>query len=698
MNVRTDKLALQVEVHPAGQDNPPALAVYAYSHQGRLLAAAPVQEGRAQLHLPGHLDGRTVDLVLGPPAPADGAMPDKAALLRAGAFRDTVRVLRDKPVASLHLTPDVLTLFCICRVRGRVVKHVPAPGGGGTVERPVCHTRVHVLEVDRIPFVIERLPEIDLQRLRDELLDKLQPIPLPIPQPDPGPLALRSATVTQLKSAHSTAHLRAQLKTLAPEILLHLCDLTWFHGFLRADEVLVLDGQDDGSFGGWLFHRCDDQPDLYFWVEQFRHGAWSTVYRPSLGCGTHWNYACGTDIVINAPQADACEEPGYDLPDGVTLFVTPWAIGDTGIWGRKSGAPTGRVRGDGMVDYLAGGLGLLHDAPFGGTLLFHHDDSWFIPSASTPITHYRYAVRRWSPIPNTGAGDTSWTPLLTPQSRSYRLEYSDRLPTYQSLGVGPSTLGGHEGLMRFRPQQPPHPGGTVVASEWITGNPAEIAATWDTTVMAPGMSDTIATDLSGDFEVKIEVFDAAGHQVMPGPSSFQFLLLDEAGTGSRYAESGEVQGGAFVMRVKVDNNRCRADLPMPDIHGTGPNPNCGFMHYTAADDPVRLRFEASHPNQRAVFGFGVIRGAFGVPVATTSGPYVETAALSAPTGGAQYDRGPDGYYAHAFRADELLSPCMNAAFAANVAVYAKATDGTNRLGWLLDAYRQIAFALAQSGA
>lgn len=703
---RGDKLALQVEVQAEGQEAPPPMAVYAYTHQGQLLAGAPVSKGIAQLLLPAGYDGRTVDLVLGPPPPADGRMPDKAALLRAGAFKDAVRVLKDKPLVRIPLTPDVLTTWCICRVRGRVVKRVPAPGGG-TVERPVCHTRVHVMEVDRITFVIDRLPELDLYRLRDELLRRLQEVPVrpgPIPQPDPAPFALRSATMAMvepraLATAHSAAHLRASLKLLSPQILFHLCDLPWLYGFLHADEVLVLDGQHDGSFGGWLVHACSDQPDLYFWVEQFRNGAWSTVYRPRLGCGTYWNYVCGTEIVLHAPGADACEEPEYDLPDGVTLFVTPWSVGRTPIWGQAPGTPAAWVRPDGLLDYDAGApLGVLEDAPFGGVLNFHHDDSWFIPSAATPITYYRYSVRPYSSAANTGADDTSWTPLLVPQARGYRLEYSDRLPTYQALPVGPDTVGGRQGMFRFRPQQPPNPGGTVVASEWTTGTPDEVAATWDTTVSAPGMSDDITSDASGPWQVKLEVFDQNGVLVPPGAGTFQFLLLDAPRTGSRLADGNDVQAGAFVMTIAVDNNRCSAALPMPSIRGVGPNPACGFMHYDQPDDPVQLRFVADHPHDRAVFSFGVIRGATGVPVATTNPTYAETSATFATTTGAQYDLQTDGHYAHEFRADALLGGCMNAAFAATLGVHAKATNGHHRLGGGLDAGGHIAFALAQSGS
>jgi hypothetical protein len=83
------------------------------------------------------------------------------------------------------------------------------------------------------------------------------------------------------------------------------------------------------------------------------------------------------------------------------------------------------VRPDGYINYYWPSLGWLYNVPFGGTLNFIHDDSYFIPSSG--IKYYRYSYRR--------VGATDWTPIAAPLSRGYRIEYSDRLPTYESYPV-----------------------------------------------------------------------------------------------------------------------------------------------------------------------------------------------------------------------------------------------------------------------
>jgi hypothetical protein len=71
--------------------------------------------------------------------------------------------------------------------------------GGATQDMPVCGARVHICEVDRWPLIIARLPDHEILRLRDDLIDilrhprlpKTRP-PFPFP-PGPGPLLARSA-------------------------------------------------------------------------------------------------------------------------------------------------------------------------------------------------------------------------------------------------------------------------------------------------------------------------------------------------------------------------------------------------------------------------------------------------------------------------------------------------------------------------
>jgi hypothetical protein len=507
----------------------------------------------------------------------------------------------------------------------------------------------------------------------------------------------QQATLSALATAHSTAHLRKSLVELSELILVYLCELRYLWSYFQVDAVATVYADGQGRFSTVILHDCNDTPDLYFWVEQFFEGAWHTVYRPSIGCGTYWNYVCGTEIVLNLPAARACEEPTYDVPPGVTLFMLPWAIGSSAIWGHPSGspaAPTGWVRTDGFIDYHTGSsLGMLYNAPFGGTLNFIHDDSYFIPSAG--IKYYRYAWRRHSATANTGAADPSWTPVMTSLARGYRMEYSDRLPTYQAYPVGPFTVGSQSGLFKFKPQLPPAEATdppTVVVREWTSGNLSEVGASWNTVVAAPPLSDTNVSDDAGDFDIKIEVFDAAGNQVLPGAATFRFLGRNANGTTTRLASAFEEAGGAYVLRVHIDNNGVDSALPQPSAGGITASDDCGFLRY-GPTDLVRVRYLATHPNQHAVFGFGITRGSNGLASATTLSPYVEVAAAIAPAGTGAYVRQPDTYYQRDFAPTELVGTCVNAAFAASLGVYGKATNGEVRLGY--DASRLIAFALAQ---
>ena len=725
---------LQIKLQFSDQGEAPSLQAYAFTAQGKLLGSAVVEKGAAVVEVPAELDGRMLEVILGPRVDKGQPTPSATALKRMGGYAKPMRLLVDKPVLQLTVPSAIFPRWCSCFVRGRLVKRFTLPDGS-LRELPVCHARVHICEVDRIRLVIEKLPDRDILRLRDDLLDKLRVVPWPIPPgPDPGPLAGLQSTrpgnlmarpaaaampmpqaaaiiagadagtlqASILASARSAPQARRQLIELSSYIALHLCDLIYLWGYFRVDCLTTVEVDCEGRFDALIFHACADQPDLYFWVEQFQGGAWTTVYRPGIGCGTHWNYPCGSEIVLNLPRAEACEEPPYDIPPGVTLFVLPYAIANAPIWGIPPGAPPapdGWVRPDGMIDYYSGsGLGWLYNAPFGGALNFIHDDSYFIPSSGVGgIKYYRYAWRRLSATPNTGAADPTWTPINAELARGYRMEYSDRLPTYEGYRVGPNTIGQNTGLFEFKPQEPPArvtDPPTVVVREWTSGNLSEVGASWNTLLAAPPLSPDNATDDAGDFEVKIEVFDQNGNQVMPGAGTFRFLARNADGSTTRLATAAEEAGGAYVLRVHVDNNGVDADLPQPDIGGVAASDDCGFLRYRAGD-LVHVQYLAAHPNQHAVFGFGITRGSHGMPTASTLAPYVEVAVASAPTGSAPYVK-LAGYYQRNFTPTELVGSCVNAAFAASLGVYGKATNGYQRLG--LDASRLIAFALAEQQA
>ena len=255
-------------------------------------------------------------------------------------------------------------------------------------------------------------------------------------------------------------------------------------------------------------------------------------------------------------------------------------------------------------------------------------------------------------------------------------------------------MGSQTSLFEFKPRVPPaRPTDppTVEVREWTSGNLSEVAASWNTLVPAPPLSDTNTVDDAGDFEVKIEVFDSLGAQVMPGAATFRFLVRNPDGTTTRLATPAEESAGAYIIRVHVDNNNVEAALPQPSIGGVAASDDCGFLRYEAGD-LVHIQYLAAHPNNHAVFDFGITRGSNGLASASTVDPYVEVAAASAPTGTTPYTK-VSGNYQRDFVPSELVGTCINAAFAATLGVYGKAFNGHDRLG--LDASRLIAFALAE---
>ncbi len=707
------------------------LQAYVFSSGGIPLGSAPISaKESAVISMPDNMDGRTIEVFLGPVTKENEPTPTVSALKRAGSYALPARYLVEKPEFSFEIPGIVLPFWCSCNVNGSVINRVTLPDGS-VEDMPVCNARVHVCEVDPWYWILKRIPDYEIYRLRDDLLKKLYPEKIPFPIPDPGPYfkkaplinevstftsksAIQSAprslsaelsadagqqlAMTALSMTDNIYELRSQLLQLDYLLYPYWCFFPYIWPYYRKDCMRTVDVDSYGHFSTTISYDCNDQPDLYFWVEQLQDGIWTTVYKPNIACNTHWNYECGTEVVINAYDAEPCEVPDYDIPEGVTLFVLPYKIGYTPIWGTPAGTPTpaapfGWLRSDGFVDYNTSYLGHLYDSPFGGILRFHHDDSYFIPkddsapgTSDNSIKYYRYSYRR--------VGDTGdWTAMTANQSRGYRMEYDDgSLPTYESYPIHPQTIGGESNLFEFKPRTPPvrtiDPP-TVIVREWTTGNLNDIAASWNTTITAPAMSDLNLTDDAGTFEVKIEVFNESGQQIMPGATTFEFLARNSGGTTTRYADTGEISNGAFVFKVHIDNNNVTADVPQPSIGGIQASDNCGFLRYKKNSDSVHVEFTATHPNDHAVFDFTIKRGSNSLSSASTAGIYTEASATFAPP---YSDIG--GIYQNDFTALELVEDCVNAAFAADLHIWSKATDGRYRLG--IHARDLTAFALAKN--
>ena len=131
--------------------------------------------------------------------------------------------------------------------------------------------------------------------------------------------------------------------------------------------------------------------------------------------------------------------------------------------------------------------------------------------------------------------------------------------------------------------------------------------------------------------------------------------------------------------MRIDNSQCNADIFTVNVNGAPAAIDCcGFVSYKpgGVEADLDLSFLATHPNNFAVFSFGVVKGTCGdVPIADANGMVIDSAFGYTLSG---------GIYDKHFTPAQLLGSCYNngtgkAAFAESLYVAAMATDGVFRL-------------------
>jgi hypothetical protein len=722
------------------------LVAYVFTTRGERVDRAPVKDGKVELPID---PGRLRVFIAPANETLDEQKPTAAQLERLGAYEPVLqggesRVRRiDIPAAILNVWP-----FCFCWARGKVVR--------ASDHRAVCNARVHICEVDRIPWLIAKLPDADLIRLRDDLLAVvLEP---PIPRPDPGPiekflardprsglpplpstpkasvlrfenpgtlvgfnpqpdppgspvmlesrLLQRGALVslnpqplppreriqlaTQLESSlrsPSTLVVREALVKNWKLLIPWFCYWPHWWWFLRCDEIAVVDTDAQGRFESVILYACGgDHPDLYFWVEYDFGAGFEAIYKPGVACHTYWNYICGSQVTIAVtdPRVPGCEEEP-DLPGRqvVVLSIGP------GVAVREVQA--------------AGTEGLTNAGePFGASLEPRVDFSRS-ELIGAGIPYYRWSYRRLSGPDGVSATVAAasvplnaWAVMSRDVYRHYKVG-----TTFPSDSMGPMPTSGPgaapaPNLFRIRPVLPP------AGNEWVVLNESIDLATayfdTDSLAGAPTSGPPFADDLAaGRYELKLELFDGAGALVNWTAHSIDLRITDQDapfGTGTvttsvapaynRVLSGADTMG--FRMVVRVDNNRCSADI-LPVGGTVTPDPVCGFHNYNTPADIAALSFAARHANGFATYSFVVTRG---------PGPTIAAASTSGTAGAA----GTNGYvevsdfnYSKGVVVASLLGPCSNAAYSERLDVGAMATNGYGTLTYY-NAADNAAFALA----
>lgn len=741
-------IALQFEGETKEDRSPKELVAYVFDAKGKYITQNSVDNAAVSLQLGDLPDGMPIRIIIAPMFDNQDEIPTREQLEQVQAYERVIRLNpRQKEYEFTIVKPDWLKwLRCRCTVRGRVVKRVPRLDG--TVDLlPVCNTRVTICEVDALPNIIWRLPDNLVYRLRDDLIKELRhPILPPIPEPidpidlPPFPverielntnfdmfgnfeaqdspftesLAFETRGITeasvvnfnlaegmsiddelkrsinQLVSAPTLNRLRDTLIESLPRLQFLLCRLPWWQRWVRYTKQCLWTAEVDeqGRFSTTITYPCfGDKPDLYFQVEQWRDMAWHVIYKPPMCGNIYWNYNCGQTVtlVITDPSAEVCipDEP-VDLPEDVDLWVMPYAVGNSPIWGDNAmgSAPNGWVRTDGTMNYNIGGFGTITNAPFGGTIGFqmNHDAVLPIPQ----MKYYRWSYRK--------QGASQWTSMNVTITRRYVKEEPSSDISFPAYVLGPKTVNGTPNLFEFRPHNPPAPDASDPAGT-VTYWPVNAffgdiyAAILNTNTLPPNVASA-----AGVYDIKLEVFNENGQLVAPN-TVFDFVVPESRTSTNiitREAENTELDVTGFVFHLHIDNNNTHAGITPVRIGSVAQADKCGFLYYDIGDQ-VTIRFNAEHPNDHAFFNFYVKRGSSNLSI-TSARDDVGTTPVGA------YNLVGGGYQSNfsvlSLMTDNSVPPhCRNAAFVESLRVYAKATNGVSRLH-VYDRSALLPFALA----
>lgn len=710
-------------------ESPLDLNAFLFDARGKLVARAPVREGKAVLELEPEQLVRARFLV----APAGANLPEVPtleALRRAEAYEPPLRL--DPQIRSYKLPvllPEIWKrwLLCVCRIPGCVVR--PIEIQGKVHELPVCHARVHICEVDPWPRILPRIPDRTLLKIRDELLHERAVVIRP-PRPEPDPFTLRDArlSLSALSDLDATERLRREAVAMSPEALGELaeaqpdkaaeilrftapvpgalpaplraalnvstaaavraaleahaealmpwlCTCPWIWPLLRSEEVSTLTTDEHGRFEARIFYPCGgDKPDVYVWVEYCLGGVWTSVYKPPMACATRWNYPTGEELVVRItdPRVPWCgEAPQMQAAQiGVITIGNGISVSQIDAAGL---APGGRPLGGSLEPAVWFGAGLL----------------------ASGITHYRWSYRR---IQDDGTALGPWHACDAFIGRHYGVITPDDRLVFKVFKLGPDEGIAGDTLFRIPPKDPP-------SGQWAPQLNAR--SNTASACFLTGDAGTPRRVADGLYQLKLELFLSAGSMAtqasgldfrVPAPSKSAPFAPDEeipfvAAPEPNLIRDASGRVVAFTLRLRVDNSSCTAGIYAVTVPGS--TQECGFLEYPVPAGSATLRFVASHPRGYGDFSFSVTRGACAVPFAAASAKTGHT-----PASGYALDAA--GAYARSFPLDTLLGPlpgatcaqtCKRAAFAEHLHVYSRATDGWGRLDYL-DAHAVVAFALA----
>lgn len=680
------------------EEESPALEAYAFSSSGRLLSRTRIDNGKAAgLDIPTGKEPGKVRVLVGPQLDVDESelLP---SLIRLKA---TERMIKPGLADRILIPIDPIQWHCwlrFCSVRGTLVKKVNV--GDTQSEFPVCDAEVEIYEVDPLWQILPRIPDHILDRLRETIRH-------PIPDPDPGPFlpnvpipgaggrfepvfraekrenasilgrasdsadrtlrqfqftgneqqlvsreeasaALRGAMEQpELVRAASISNAAFRKALIAhPIVVRPLLCFIW-PAAVTTQLITTTTTDECGHFRAIFYRGCSsDIPDLYFKAYRRLGFFRIPIYAPTpIACYTYWNYVCGTEVklVTTSPFAKVC--PPCSPVIAPSHWVLAMAVGNTSV---------ARLHGVGSaLPATADNLGLLETgAPWGGYLRFRFE---FDHDLRTDL-NVRYYQASWRK-----AGTSNpFVPMTDAQLRHYMKEDGPDDFSIESYSLGPRTVGSTDNLFEIPPAAPPG----WPDSQWITAD-----AVIDSSSASFNSQDYAPAAEAGLYDIRLELFDDNGNKVNANTLGISYRIptstdltdtieTEDAASMGLVTSDGSLQ---FVMRI--DNNDCSGSIGAMELGSQSiAGSECGVLEYASGTDTVRVPFTATHPNGFATYNFKVVKGLAVVPGSGSSGPVGP----------------PPGERDVTLTADELLGACTTAGFAADLDIYATATNGWSR--------------------
>jgi len=721
--------------------DPVKLYAYAFTRGGKLLDRQEVNSGKAVFNDFG-LPGSEVRFFIVPGAdPRVEKVRTIDDVLKFQPFEPKVTWDKNKLITSrVPIKFPALWKWVICNVKGTVIKNFNIHRISG--DKPICRARVHICDVDRILFWLNKIPDHIIARIPDIILKPEIPIRIPKPFPNPSPLlsnvSSRLATLTNanLFNTFSNVHISASaLKAQVPvsdaikRTLLsgntnlirtsvaqnlaifhpYFCYHPWLWPWLyRIDELKTEYTDMNGRFDTNITYIAgSDVPDLYFWVETLVNGVWTTVYKPNIPCNTWWDYKCGTEVTIRLTDERVRWECQDVLPGELVWIKT---IGDGASVSRikqesfmqvipnnTSPFPVPSMDRFGMSDASVSNAGTSANdfkRPFGGGLSFRVQFSSGLRATGAVYYKWKWCKTHMPDLTplNPTPADSDFIDFTGGVSKTYSYEYVDFLNfkhiDYKSVVLGNKIVGTTHNLYIVPPVNP----------AMAPFNVPEMSPQWNQD------TDSISFDsnsLAGDgmYEFRMELYDAAGNRLTVHRSRYQvpeintfapsvfapskmlvdFNLITQTATG-------------FKMKVRIDNQPVEAAVYKLNLNGVPSSPTCcGFVNYGNNAANIEIGFKAYHPHGLGEFSFSIQKGTCaddGVPAITNAAGFVNNRANL-------YAVDANGRYAKTFHPNELLGSCaaeQKAAYAEYLYVQALAINGSSHLDYL-DRSASAAFAL-----